>query len=51
MIDILVIDDGPAGVLAELPASDIGARTQLVTRSEFSGMTKQDDDHQIESDH
>jgi pyruvate/2-oxoglutarate dehydrogenase complex dihydrolipoamide dehydrogenase (E3) component len=37
MIDILVIGAGPAGVLAALRAADLGARTVLVTRSEFDG--------------
>jgi pyruvate/2-oxoglutarate dehydrogenase complex dihydrolipoamide dehydrogenase (E3) component len=42
MIDILVIGAGPAGVLAALRAADVGARTVLVTRSEFGGMAAND---------
>jgi succinate dehydrogenase/fumarate reductase flavoprotein subunit len=42
MIDILVIGAGPAGVLAALRAADLGARTVLVTRSEFGGMAAND---------
>ena len=38
MIDVLVIGAGPAGVLAALRAADLGARTVLVTRTEFGGM-------------
>src|SRR6266487_4457596 len=42
MIDILVIGAGPAGVLAALRAADLGARTVLVTRSEFGGTAAND---------
>ena len=42
MIDILVIGAGPAGVLAALRAADLGARTVLVTRTEFGGMAAND---------
>jgi pyruvate/2-oxoglutarate dehydrogenase complex dihydrolipoamide dehydrogenase (E3) component len=42
MIDILVIGAGPAGVLAALRAAGLGARTVLVTRSEFGGMAAND---------
>jgi dihydrolipoamide dehydrogenase len=42
MIDVLVIGAGPAGVLAALRAADLGARTVLVTRSEFGGMAAND---------
>src|ERR1700740_3821835 len=42
MIDTLVIGAGPAGVLAALRAADLGARTMLVTRAEFGGMTADD---------
>src|ERR1700745_3053756 len=42
MVDILVIGAGPAGVLAALRAADLGARTVLVTRSEFGGMAAND---------
>ena len=38
MIDVLVIGAGPAGVLAALRAADLGARTALLTRTEFGGM-------------
>src|SRR5438874_11292605 len=42
MIDTLVIGAGPAGVLAALRAADLGARTVLVTRTEFGGMAAND---------
>src|SRR3954470_19829967 len=42
MIDVLVIGAGPAGVLAGLRAADLGARTVLVTRTEFGGMAAND---------
>ena len=42
MIDVLVIGAGPAGVLAALRAADLGARTELVTRTEFGGMAAND---------
>src|SRR6476661_7125617 len=42
MIDVLVIGAGPAGVLATLRAADLGARTVLVTRTEFGGMAAND---------
>ena len=42
MIDVLVIGAGPAGVLAALRAADLGARTALVTRTEFGGMAAND---------
>ena len=38
MIDVLVIGAGPAGVLAALRAADLGARTALLTHTEFGGM-------------
>ena len=38
MIDVLVIGAGPSGVLAALRAADLGARTALLTRTEFGGM-------------
>jgi pyruvate/2-oxoglutarate dehydrogenase complex dihydrolipoamide dehydrogenase (E3) component len=40
--DILVIGAGPAGVVAALRAADLGARTMLVTSSEFGGMAAND---------
>jgi glycine/D-amino acid oxidase-like deaminating enzyme len=42
MIDVIVIGAGPAGVLAALPAADLGAQTALVTRDEFGGMAAND---------
>jgi dihydrolipoamide dehydrogenase len=42
MIDVLVIGAGPAGVVAALRAADLGARTVLVTRTEFGGMAAND---------
>src|SRR5215475_13020303 len=42
MIDVAVIGAGPAGVLAALRAADLGARTVLVTRTEFGGMAAND---------
>jgi dihydrolipoamide dehydrogenase len=42
MTDVVVIGAGPAGVLAALRAADLGARTTLVTSSEFGGMAAND---------
>ena len=42
MTDVLVIGAGPAGVIAALRAADLGARTTLVTASEFGGMAAND---------
>jgi dihydrolipoamide dehydrogenase len=42
MIDLLVIGAGPAGVLAALRATELGARTVLVTGGEFGGMAAND---------
>src|SRR6476660_7412063 len=42
MIDIIVIGAGPAGVLAALRAADLGARTALLTHTEFGGMAAND---------
>jgi dihydrolipoamide dehydrogenase len=42
MIDVLVIGAGPAGVLAALRAADLGARTALLTHTEFGGMAAND---------
>jgi pyruvate/2-oxoglutarate dehydrogenase complex dihydrolipoamide dehydrogenase (E3) component len=40
--DALVIGAGPAGAVAALRAADLGARTVLVTSSEFGGMAAND---------
>ncbi len=40
--DVLVIGAGPAGAVAALRAADLGARTVLVTSSEFGGMAAND---------
>ena len=42
MTDVLVIDAGPAGVLAALRAADLGAQTALVTSGAFGGMAAND---------
>src|SRR5881227_1180481 len=42
MTDIIVVGAGPAGVLAAMRAADLGARTALVTRTEFGGMAAND---------
>src|SRR5258705_13298223 len=42
MIDVLVIGAGPAGVLAALRAADLGARTALLTHTDFGGMAAND---------
>ena len=42
MTDVVVIGSGPAGVIAALRAADLGARTTLVTASEFGGMAAND---------
>ena len=42
MTDVLVIGAGPAGLLAALRASDLGARTTLVTRDDLGGMAAND---------
>ena len=40
--DVTVIGAGPAGVVAALRASRLGARTALLTRDEFGGMAAND---------
>lgn len=42
MTDVVVIGAGPAGVLAAIRATDLGARTTLVTSAEFGGMAAND---------
>ena len=42
MMDIIVLGAGPAGVLAALHAAELGARTTLVTSTEFGGMAAND---------
>jgi pyruvate/2-oxoglutarate dehydrogenase complex dihydrolipoamide dehydrogenase (E3) component len=42
MTDIVVIGSGPAGVLAALSSSDLGARIVLVASSEFGSMAAKD---------
>ena len=42
MTQVIVIGAGPAGVLAALRASELGARTTLVTSGEFGGMAAND---------
>ena len=42
MTDVIVIGGGPAGMLAALSASELGARTVLVTRGAFGGMAAND---------
>jgi pyruvate/2-oxoglutarate dehydrogenase complex dihydrolipoamide dehydrogenase (E3) component len=38
-VDVLVIGAGPAGTAAAIRAADLGARTALVTRNAFGGMS------------
>ena len=42
MTDVIVIGAGPAGVLAAIRTTDLGARTTLVTRDDFGGMAAND---------
>jgi dihydrolipoamide dehydrogenase len=42
MTDVLVVGAGPAGVAAALRAADLGARTALLTSTEFGGMAAND---------
>jgi pyruvate/2-oxoglutarate dehydrogenase complex dihydrolipoamide dehydrogenase (E3) component len=42
MLEVIVIGAGPAGVLAALRATDLGARTALITRGEFGGTATND---------
>jgi dihydrolipoamide dehydrogenase len=42
MLDVIVLGAGPAGVLAALRAANLGARTTLISRSEFGGMAGND---------
>ena len=41
-MDVIVVRAGPAGVLAALRAAELGARTVLVTRDGFGGMSAND---------
>ena len=42
MSDVVVIGAGPAGVIAALRAAELGARTELLARTEFGGMAAND---------
>lgn len=42
MIDVVIIGGGPAGMTAALRTGDLGAKTVLVTQSEFGGMAAND---------
>jgi pyruvate/2-oxoglutarate dehydrogenase complex dihydrolipoamide dehydrogenase (E3) component len=42
MTDIVVIGEGPAGVLAALRLAELGAHTALVTSGDFGGMSAND---------
>jgi pyruvate/2-oxoglutarate dehydrogenase complex dihydrolipoamide dehydrogenase (E3) component len=46
-MDVVVIGGGPAGSSAALRAAELGARTVLVTRGEFGGMSTNDGPIQI----
>jgi len=41
-VDIIIIGTGPAGVAAALRAGSLGARTVLVARAAFGGVTIMD---------
>jgi dihydrolipoamide dehydrogenase len=41
-MDVVVVGAGPAGSMAALRAADLGARTALVTSSQFGGMAAND---------
>lgn len=41
-VDVIVIGAGPAGAHAAIRAADLGARTVLVTSTEFGGMAAND---------
>ncbi|HEX4461541.1 MAG TPA: FAD-dependent oxidoreductase, partial [Polyangia bacterium] len=40
--DVVVVGAGPAGLVAALRASDLGARTALIARGELGGMAAHD---------
>jgi pyruvate/2-oxoglutarate dehydrogenase complex dihydrolipoamide dehydrogenase (E3) component len=42
LMDVAVVGAGPAGLVAALRASELGARTVLVTRGEVGGMAAND---------
>jgi pyruvate/2-oxoglutarate dehydrogenase complex dihydrolipoamide dehydrogenase (E3) component len=46
-MDVVVIGGGPAGSSAALCAAELGARTTLVTRGEFAGMSANDGPIQV----
>jgi pyruvate/2-oxoglutarate dehydrogenase complex dihydrolipoamide dehydrogenase (E3) component len=46
-MDVVVIGGGPTGSSAALCAAELGARTTLVTRGEFAGMSAKDGPIQV----
>ena len=41
-MEVVIIGAGPAGMVAALPAAELGAKTVLITRGEVGGMAAHD---------